>query len=163
MNTEQAWKTSCAQGGAWLSSVSPTCMGSLSWPRLFSSCDSSIQDIHNKDIFPFGTIQSQEHSRLPALCQAPLGLPGTPDKQDVGCSQLTNELQRGNKCSPPPPPQYMLLKGLLFRNISQIQTLDCSLRSSPHLCPCVSAQMAAGTSLLACPFPGPGAFPVHFL
>lgn len=86
-------------GGAWLSSVSPTHMGSLSWPHLFISCDGSIQNIHNKDIFPFGKIQSQEHSRLPALCQAPLGLPGTRGKQDVGCSQLTNELQRGNKCS----------------------------------------------------------------
>ena len=30
---------------------------------------------------------------------------------------------------PPPSLQYMLLKGLLFRNISQIQTLACSLSS----------------------------------
>lgn len=36
---------------------------------------------------------------VPAPCQAPRGLPGAQDKQDVGCSQLTNELQRANKCS----------------------------------------------------------------
>lgn len=127
-------------------------------------CDSSIQNIHNKDIFPFGKIQSQEHSRLPALCQAPLGLPGTPDKQDVGCSQLTNELiERGNKCSPPRHPQYMLLKGLLFRNISQIQTLDCQSEVLPHPLPLCFCPDGCGNLPLACPFPGPGAFSVHFL
>lgn len=81
----------------------------------------------------------------------------------LGSQMSFREETNTAETSPPPPPQYMLLKGLLFRNISQIQTLDCSLRSSPHLCPCVSAQIAAGTSLLACPFPGSGAFPVHFL
>lgn len=113
--------------------MSPTRISSLSWPRLFSSCDSSIQNIHNKDIFPFGKIQSQEHSRLPAPSQAPLGLPGTPDKQDVGCSQLTNELQRGNKCSSAPATPVHAPERPPLRNISQIQTLDCSLRSPSSL------------------------------
>lgn len=80
-----------------LFSVSPTHAGGRSWPcLLFVSCDNSI-NTHNKDIFPFGKIiKSQEQSRcLPGTTLAARGW----DKQDVGCSQHTNELQRGNKCS----------------------------------------------------------------
>ena len=100
-DTEQPWKTCCAQGGLCSHLCQPHTRVASAGRVSSSAVTISIQETFTIKIYSHlgKIIQSQEHSRLPALCQAPRGLPGTLNKQDVGCSQLTSELQRGNECS----------------------------------------------------------------